>query len=270
MSLAEVLRVAIQEWRMLAAVLAVCTLGAVAYALLATPMYRAEIVVVDVDPGGDGQPLAGGLLGQLGGIGARAGLGGPRFGAGYARGLALLTSHAFVREFIERNDLLPALFPKASEDNPPTMWDAVIRFKRHHYSVSLDKESGLTTLSILWTDAGVAAKWANAAITLANEIAREQDKSDAERSIRYLEEQIRSTNVVELQRVLYNLVEAEQRKLMLANARPGYLFHVVDPAVAPMLRAKPHRKLVVIIGFVIGLLLGPCLVAGRRVIASLK
>ena len=47
---------------------------------------------------------------------------------------------------------------------------------------------------------------------------------------------------------------------MLANGRPDYAFRIVDPAVPPEIRAAPHRSLLLIAGFVVGVLLGGMLI----------
>jgi uncharacterized protein involved in exopolysaccharide biosynthesis len=47
--------------------------------------------------------------------------------------------------------------------------------------------------------------------------------------------------MIELQRVMYNLIETETKKLMLANGKPEYTFIVVDPAVAGELPIRPKR-----------------------------
>ena len=45
--------------------------------------------------------------------------------------------------------------------------------------------------------------------------------------------------------VLYNLLESEKQKAMLANVNEDFALEVIDPAVAPQTREKPKRKLIV-------------------------
>ena len=56
--------------------------------------------------------------------------------------------------------------------------------------------------------------------------------------------------------VLYNLLESEKQKAMLANVNEDFALEVIDPAVAPESRAKPNRKLIVVLGVVCGILIG--------------
>ena len=57
---------------------------------------------------------------------------------------------------------------------------------------------------------------------------------------------------------------------MLANVNEDFALEVIDPAVAPTLREKPKRKLIVILGASCGLLLGILLVFFRRFLIKLR
>jgi hypothetical protein len=97
----------------------------------------------------------------------------------------------------------------------------------------------LTVVAIDWTDPATAAQWANGFVALANELLRTRALVESKRNIAYLNDQISKTDVVELRRVLYGLIESETKTLMLANGRPEYAFRVVDPAVPPELKTRP-------------------------------
>jgi uncharacterized protein involved in exopolysaccharide biosynthesis len=115
---------------------------------------------------------------------------------------------------------------------------------------------------INWKDPEVAAKWANDYVALCNELMRARALEETSRNIKYLNEQIASTNIVEMQRVMYELVENETQTLMLANAREEYAFSVIDPAVAPEERVSPQRRVMVMIGLVLGGAAGALLAFG--------
>jgi len=123
-------------------------------------------------------------------------------------------------------------------------------------SIREDKRSGLTIAAITWTNAAVAARWANEFVALANELLRTRAIDESKASIIYLNRQIEQTNVVERKRVMYNLIENEEKTLMVANAKAEYAFTVIDPAVAPEERFSPRRTLMVLIGTALGLFLG--------------
>ncbi len=212
------------------------TLGAGAIAaaisLLMTPLYEAQTVIMEVDHSDQGVAGGAGLLSQFGGLAELAGLNVESLRRNKKDGRTLIESRTFLEEFLSRKDLLPALYPtdwdaskkawKPRLDHPRTVWEGAEAFKRRVYKISVNPENGLMTLSIRWTDRDTAASWANELVALANEISRQKDVAEAEHSMAYLNKQIDQTNVVELRRVLYTLVENELRTLLLANARDDY------------------------------------------------
>jgi len=225
---------------------------ATALALTATPMYRAEVTVTEVSDPAMG--AASSLTTRFGGIAALAGInlsGGAGEGADIR---AILNSRQLSEAFMSRPGVLKQVFPNAQ--NLPTMWFAVKRFREGTLSISEDIRKGTTTISMISANPVNAARWANDYVALANEIIRARALADANRNIAFLNEQIAKTSAVEIQRVLYNLVENETKVAMLANARKEYAFAVVDPAVTPELRFSPRRTLMVMLGFVLGGILG--------------
>jgi uncharacterized protein involved in exopolysaccharide biosynthesis len=247
------LRVAWNHKYLVIIVALLCTGAALAYALTAIPIYRAEAVITEVRDGGMSGAAAG-LTSQLGGLANMAGLniGGA---SGNRTPQAVLKSRHLVEEFITRNNLIPELFPKAQQPRP-TLWRAVKRFQEGMLKISEDTRAGKTSVSIEWTDPVAAARWANAFVALANEILRTRALDESTRNVAYLKDQIAKTNVVELQRVMYSLIESETKTLMLANARAEYAFELVDPAVPPEIRISPKRTLIVLGGMLGGLSLG--------------
>ena len=225
--------------------------GIAAYlALTATWMYRAEVTVAEVSPNAAG---GGGLANQLGGI---ANLVGITIGnnSGVQQNQGLLRSRRLIEEFVKTHNQLPELFQNSKE--PPTLWLTVRKFKDSILSIRDDKRAGLTIIAITWKDPAVAARWANEFVALANELLRERAMNESKASLTYLNRQVDTTNVIDLRRVLYNLIENEEKTLMLANARTEYAFAVVDPAVAPEERYSPRRALMVLFGLAVGTFIG--------------
>ena len=233
-------------------VTAISLLGAVLFGLVAfttRPYFKAEVVVTDARDRGMGgmSPLAG----QLGGLASLAGvnLNPGQLGASQ-EAAAILDSHHLAEQFIKRNDLLPLLQRANAKER--TLWLAVDGFKKDVLSVRKDLRKGVTTVTVVWTDPALAALWANSYVALANEMIRNRAIDESSRNIAYLNEQIAKTDVLELRKVLYNLVENETKTLMVANGRTEYAFEVVDPAVAPDRKAGPHRLILTLVGLVVG------------------
>lgn len=241
-------------WRyryFIATVAAVCGLAAVFLALSATHVYRAEIVVTEA--GDEGMGGLASLANQFGGLASMAGVRLEKDGAG-VDAQAVLRSRRLVEEFVKRNDLMKELLPIAGD--PPSLWFAVNAFRDRVLSIVDDDDRGTTTIEMKWTDPKLTARWANEFVALANQLVRTRALDESSRNIKYLNDQIAKTNVVEIQRVMYNLIENETKTHMLANGRQEYAFTVVDPAVVPERRIWPRRTLMVLTGGVLGVILG--------------
>jgi len=241
-------------WRykyLIGAIALVGGLVAAFFAFTAVPIYRAEVVITEARE----QNMGGGasLMTQIGGLANLAGVNLPGEGAG-REAQAVLQSRHLIEEFIKRQNLVPVIF--RGSERPPTLWAAVLRFRNDVLSIREDVRKGVTTVTIDWTDPVTAARWANDFIALANEVIRTRALSDSNRNIAYLNEQIARTRVIEMQKVMYNLIEAETKTLMLANGRAEYAFTIVDPAVPPEIRISPKRSIIVLIGLVGGLVIG--------------
>jgi uncharacterized protein involved in exopolysaccharide biosynthesis len=236
---------------------------ATTYALLATPIFRAEVtvtVVHDKDQGG-----AGGLAGSIGDIASLAGVNLTDQSDEMAD-KAVLASRHLIEVFIERYGVLKAL--QGKEKAPLTLWKGVNRFHDNVLYIHDDQRKGVTVVGISWTNPLVAARWANDFLALANELIRTKALNDAKRNVDFLTAQTSRTNSIEVQRALYGLVMSETKKLMLANERTEYAFSVADPAVAPELRSSPKRTLIVMVGTFIGLFVGAIIAFVRGRLAA--
>jgi uncharacterized protein involved in exopolysaccharide biosynthesis len=230
----------------------------VTYAFFATPIYRGEIVITEARQGGMGSTAASAAASSISEFASMAGVAIPENDAAGREAQAVLRSRHLAEEFIKRNGLVSDLL--AHSRQPRTLWRAVERFRKKVVSFRDDKRRGTTTVAIDWTDPTVSARWANAFVALANEIIRTRALDDATRNIAYLNTHIAQTNVLEVQRVMYNLIENETKTQMLASGRVEYAFTSVDPAVPPELRTSPQRTLIVLGSVVLGLVIG-CVVA---------
>jgi len=231
-------------------------LAAAAVAFTTPPVFRAEAVIVAVH---EKDLSAGGFANQLGALTSLVGVSLGQPGNGQASD-AMLESRRLVEEFIKRNDLMPLLSKNAKK--PPTLWLAVKEFKEGTLTVRKDTRRGTTTVAVEWTDPAIAALWANGLIRLANELIRARAIDDATRNIAYLNRQLEQTNAVELRQALFDIIKNETKTLMLANGRDDYAFEIVDPAVAPERKVRPHRAIITLGGFVLGGVLGTLIAFG--------
>jgi uncharacterized protein involved in exopolysaccharide biosynthesis len=235
---------------LVAGVAAVFTLAAIVYALLATPIYRAETVLVPTRDA-SGQGGLAGLAGRLSGLASLAGVNIDTAGNDTREHLAVLRSRNMVERFVAVNKLEPVISQSAKA--PLSRWKVVRVFKEQVLEIQEDTRRGVTTVAVEWTDPRLAAAWANGFVVLANNTIRSKDVADAQRNIAYLEKRLLEVNSVEVRNLMYSLIESETKTLMLANGRIEYAFAVVDPAVVPELRVRPRRTLIAGVGLMLGL-----------------
>ena len=138
----------------------------------------------------------------------------------------------------------------------PTLLETYKLFTDEVMTVSKDDESGVISVQVDWKDPRVAAEWANALVARLNAEIRQNAIDESERSIGYLKEQIENTNLAGLQAVMYRLIEEHTKNITLAKATDDYALKIVDPAVPPDDSVKPNRRVMAVLGFMAGALLG--------------
>lgn len=249
----------------------------IALALLLPPTYEASVVMTPVLEDADGAKLGGGagaLLSQFGGLAA---LGGINLGAGgkKSEALATLQSAALTQTFIDENQLLPILFasrwdPAKKSWKPslfgddPSLWDGELKFRKKVRSLSEDKKTGLITMTITWRDPELCAAWAKELVARTNSYLRNKAIAQSNKNIAYLNDQLGKTSVVDLQKAIYGLVEAEIKKIMVANGSDEYAFRVIDPPRVPEERSGPKRGMIIVGSLLAGFVLGALLALGVR------
>ena len=171
----------------------------------------------------------------------------------------MLQSRHLAEEFVKNPQVFAQLMTQAKKSgtkDPGSVWKTVDRFRRTVLDIQPDKLKGTTTVTVDWTDPAVAARWANDFVALANQLMRDKAIEDSSRNVAYLNKQLEKTSSVDIQKVMYSLIEQETKTLMLANGRVEYAFRIVDPAVVPEVRVRPWRSLMALSGVVLGFLLG--------------
>jgi len=256
--LLELIRTLLHAWKTIAGITISCVSLAFAYAFHAPMVFKAEILLAPAQEEDSGTSP---VLGRLGGLAAMAGISIPS-DFDVEQVMATLQSRKFLRQYIDNKKLLPVLFEEIwheesqswlvkTQDDEPTEQKAVVAFKEI-LSVDEDKKSGLINLSISWKDPAIAAEWANDLVKQLNEQLQEKAINDSEKRIGYLEQELAKTTLQDMRAVLYNLLESEKQKAMLANVNEDFALEVIDPAVAPETWEKPKRKLIVALGGVCG------------------
>jgi uncharacterized protein involved in exopolysaccharide biosynthesis len=226
-----------------------CAVGA-ALAFLPTKIYRAQAVLLPVSLAEASGMSAGVPQSSLSSLVGLAGINLDENDDFRKRSLALLTSKDFTARFIQEENLLPLLYAskwdaaaerwRVSAGEAPTIDDALEMFERGVRTVSPDRRSGLTTVTIEWRDRTLAAQWANELVARANSELRRRTIEDSEKKLGFLNHKLAETSVMEIQQTLYRLMESELRKITLASVSQEYAFRVIDAARIPMAK-RPVR-----------------------------
>lgn len=231
------------------------------YVWLVQPIYRAEVVVMpaaSIEASGSATSAGS----QLGGLGYIFGLN-MQGESAVLKNLAVMRSRAFATSFVTGNQLKTILTPDDAlgigviprPRRQRTLHDAVKLWLSKVMQISEDKRSGLITVSIRWHDRDQAAQWANKYVSAANAALRAAAIRDAEESIKYVEQQLKATTVIEIRESLIRVLESQMKIATLARTRTDYAFQVIDPAVPPAANEPVSPRLfpVVIFSSLVGL-----------------
>ncbi len=141
-------------------------------------------------------------------------------------------------------------FPKTKK---PSSQESFREYKRI-LSIDEDIETGLVYLSIKHESPYIAKKWVDIIIYNINECMREIDKEDAQNSIDFLSESIKTTNSQSIKLVFSRLMESQMQTLMLASSNDAYVFKIINSPIVAEEKSEPNRALICVIGTILGAL----------------
>ena len=153
--------------------------------------------------------------------------------------------------------------PSRGQKVEPSSWELFEEFK-DRVSVSQDKTSGLVSLSVEYYSPEIAKQWTDKLVKAINAHIQKQDREEATKSIAYLNEKIKETNIADMQSVFYQLIEEQTKTLMLAEVSNEYVFKTLSPAKVAEEKAKPKRALMAILGVILGGILSVVIVLIRN------
>tara|TARA_B100000925_G_scaffold254026_1_gene206747 strand:+ start:10874 stop:11803 length:930 start_codon:yes stop_codon:yes gene_type:complete len=141
----------------------------------------------------------------------------------------------------------------------PSSQEAFKEFKKA-LSINQDEETGLVYLSIEHISPHVAKEWMDVIIYNINECMREIDKEDAQNSINFLSESIKTTNSQSIKLVFSKLMESQMQTLMLASSNEDYIFKTINSPIVPEEKSGPNRAFICIVGTLFGFIFSIILV----------
>lgn len=254
------------------------TLIGLAYALRATPIFRSEATLQIIE---DSKGGAGGLASLAGQFGSLASLAGISMNSGSDRAVAIATlrSRLVIQQLIDDNRLLPILFHRdwdparqawidGDPERQPGLQTGYKLFAEKLLQINEDKKTGLLTVAIEWEDPAAAKEWLEKLVLSTNLRLKSRTIEESERNLRYLQGQAEATQIVEVQKAIYALMEAELKKLMVAKNGEDFAFRMIDPPQVPNKKVRPRRAQIVIASFFVGMFFGSVLVFLRSSMRS--
>ena len=133
-----------------------------------------------------------------------------------------------------------------------------------HLSLIEDKVSGFVNLSIKHQSPYVAKQWVKLVVDEVNDFYRQKDKSESEKAVSYLNQQISITSLSEIKQVIAQLLQEETKKLTLIEANQFYVFDYIDPPAVMEKKSEPKRALICILSALLGGMLSVLIVFIRH------
>lgn len=271
------------ERRIIISVTAIVSIISIIFSLLLPNIYESETVLVPVNPSSS----ISGALKSYSGLAGLAGINLPTddIDNNSAKALKKLRSLSFFENNILNNIYLPDLMAVKSWDHEtsilsydpriydinsntwvrdysypqkliPSAQESFEVFIEDHFSLSEDKETGFITLSVKHQSPVIAQRWAELAVDEVNNFYRQKDKSQSQKAVKYLNEQILMTGLSEIKQVIAQLLQEETQKLALVEANEFYVFDYIDPPAVMEEKYGPSRVLILILGLLLGTMLG--------------
>ena len=224
---------------------------------LISPVYQSTIVVSPVEETQNSSMLSG-----LGALSQTFGLASMSNATEDKTAMAILKSKPFTNQLFKDDKDLRMLFESRWNEEEST-WINGIRpndimiNSRFRKGLRIEQEPDTNTIHIsINSDNPVfASKIANQSIDALNEYMRQEAIEESVNSQKYLNETLNLTTIMDVKNVIYNLIEEQIKKSMLANVRKDYVFRVIDYASIPGSPVRPNRTFILFISSLLGLFL---------------
>lgn len=231
-----------------------------------------------------GSSLLDGLPSQLGGVASLAGINiGGSSSNQVNESLEILQSYQFISGYIVKysytDELMAQIGWDKSSNTPifssdyiqaeskwikdedgssikPSLQETFKYFKKSILRISTEKDTGFITISVTHYSPIIAQEMLINLIEELNNQMKSRDIMDAEKNIQFLEDSISKTNISQVKGAIYNLIEQQLQKKMLASVRDEYVLKTLDPPIVAEKPSSPKRVLIIIVGLFIGILFG--------------
>ena len=146
----------------------------------------------------------------------------------------------------------------------PTSQESFDVFKEKHLNIITDKKTNFITIKVKHQSPYIAKNWTKLLIDEINSYYRKKDKEEAERASKYLNNLLIKTNLSEIKQAIALLLQQETQKLTLIEANEFYVYEFIDPPAVMEKKSEPHRSLICMLAFLLGLISSILFVLLRR------
>ncbi len=221
--------------------------------LWATPFYTSSIVISPKEAEG---PSSADLLSKLGGlgsmVGATLGVGGS---TNMDKTVLLMESGDFISSYIEKYDLLPAIFYKDWDSTAskwtieekrlqPSTLKGVTKFKDDILVIIKDATAGAITISMTIQGEGQSKIWVDRFLKDVNFYLKSNVIEKSKRNQKFLKSRLGRTQNPMILSKIQVLLAYEIEKEMLAD---DLSFDIIDSSVVPLKPSKPNKILMLIL-----------------------
>ena len=171
--------------------------------------------------------------------------------------MSRLRSRKFIRLFLDKHDIYKLIY-KQEWDTELKKWKddfvldkglAFIRFEQEFLSIVQNEDSELVAVRMRNTDPVVAADLANLYVKEFNDYMRQISLVEIDAKIEFLKKNLEQAKFIEIEKMLYRLMEAQTAAATLTEGQEEYALEVVDPATRSYDRYSPFRKRMAALAF---------------------
>ncbi|MDC3012126.1 Wzz/FepE/Etk N-terminal domain-containing protein [SAR86 cluster bacterium] len=123
-------------------------------------------------------------------------------------------------------------------------------------NISINNKTGFLEIDFVHPSPKVAREILDLIIYEINEKTRSEEKLLAEKTIVFLEEELKNAQLQEIRSGISSLIQNQVEKMTFASASPEYLFKILSKPTSPELKSEPRRSVIcIVITFLGGLLI---------------
>jgi len=140
------------------------------------------------------------------------------------------------------------------DQREPTFLE-VYEIYRENLSASQDKVTGFVQLSFTHISPFFAQNFLERIIDEANNLLRVKAIDEADHSLNFLRQLLPQISEKDIQISINSLIKQQLQSKMLASANQDYLLKSIDRPFFPEKKSDPQRSLILVMGFMIGILI---------------